>query len=144
MLTERMLTPTKLPPSSTSNHQSSSASSDHLCIGDIFLYLGPFLKIYSVYARNYQNAIKTASELERKNSVFASFLRQRLRSPECAGKGLQAYILAPVQRIPRYKLLLEDLLKHTPTDHPDYSNLQQALNQIESVARYYTMYYNNT
>jgi len=26
----------------------------------------------------------------------------------------------PVQRIPRYKLLLTELLKHTPEDHPDY------------------------
>jgi hypothetical protein len=51
---------------------------DDLCLGDIFLYLGPFLKIYSVYIRNYQNAIRLAAELERKNTAFATFLQVNL------------------------------------------------------------------
>jgi hypothetical protein len=31
----------------------------------------------------------------------------------------------PVQRIPRYQLLLRDLLKHTEKDHNDYESLQK-------------------
>lgn len=42
----------------------------------------------------------------------------------------------PVQRIPRYKLLLEDLLKKTVETHPDYLNLKKAYQVIENVATF--------
>ncbi|KAI9206389.1 FYVE zinc finger-domain-containing protein [Polychytrium aggregatum] len=40
----------------------------------------------------------------------------------------------PVQRIPRYKLLLEDLLKHTTQWHSDYEPLRQAYGIVLDVA----------
>lgn len=75
-------------------------------------------------------------ELERKHQPFCAFLRETLRKPECKGLTFQAYILTPVQRIPRYKLLLSDLLKHTPVDHADHVCLTKALAIIESVASF--------
>src|SRR5688572_13534355 len=42
----------------------------------------------------------------------------------------------PVQRIPRYKMLLEDLLKKTVETHPDYLNLKKAYQVIENVATF--------
>ena len=36
------------------------------------------------------------------------------------------YLITPVQRIPRYILLLKDIIKKTPEDHPDYPQLVQA------------------
>ena len=42
----------------------------------------------------------------------------------------------PAQRIPRYRLLLTDLLRNTPTEHPDFSNLEKALAMIESIATF--------
>jgi len=42
----------------------------------------------------------------------------------------------PVQRIPRYKLLLEDLLKKTVETHPDYLNIKKAYQVIENVATF--------
>lgn len=41
-----------------------------------------------------------------------------------------------VQRIPRYNLLLADLVKHTWPDHKDYATLKQALGSMEEVANY--------
>jgi hypothetical protein len=41
----------------------------------------------------------------------------------------------PIQRIPRYVLLLEDLLKHTPDphiDHDDLANVNRDKNSIHS------------
>ena len=32
-------------------------------------------------------------------------------------------LIMPIQRIPRYKLLFEDLLRRTPATHPDFENL---------------------
>ena len=45
----------------------------------------------------------------------------------------QSFLIKPVQRIPRYKLLLEELLKYTPSEplaHPDHAALQDAVKQV--------------
>ena len=34
-----------------------------------------------------------------------------------------------VQRLPRYKLLLGELLDETPDNHPDYKNIEVCLSQ---------------
>jgi FYVE/RhoGEF/PH domain-containing protein 3 len=39
----------------------------------------------------------------------------------------------PIQRIPRYKLLLTELLKHTPEEHPDFEDLEAAVKLVSSV-----------
>ncbi len=35
--------------------------------------------------------------------------------------------------VPRYELLIREFLKFTPPDHPDYSNLSQALSKLQEV-----------
>lgn len=47
---------------------------------------------------------------------------------------LNALLITPVQRIPRYKLLLEDVIKNTPDAHSDKRSLREALAQIDAVA----------
>ncbi len=49
---------------------------------------------------------------------------------------LEDLIIMPVQRIPRYKLLLEDFLKNTDKAHVDYANLQAALSKVNEVAAF--------
>lgn len=44
------------------------------------------------------------------------------------------YYITPVQRVPRYGLLIRDLLKATPTTHPDYKQLCDAGERIEDIA----------
>ena len=43
-------------------------------------------------------------------------------------------MLGPVQRIPRYRLLLEDYLKKLPEDDPDWPNTKKALQLITIAA----------
>ena len=49
---------------------------------------------------------------------------------------LNALLITPVQRVPRYKLLLDDVIKATPRFHPDRANLEEARTQIDAVAWY--------
>lgn len=42
----------------------------------------------------------------------------------------------PIQRIPRYRMLLEVLLSATPEQHPDYKQLSEALETVRDVANY--------
>ena len=39
--------------------------------------------------------------------------------PDAQGKDVTSFLIQPVQRVLRYRLLLADLLKHTPADDPD-------------------------
>ena len=43
-------------------------------------------------------------------------------------------MILPIQRIPRYELLIKDLLKNTWKSHPDYSGLQEALANVKDAA----------
>ena len=49
---------------------------------------------------------------------------------------LMSYLIMPIQRIPRYVLLLSDLLKFTDPTHPDHKNLTEAVAKVEGVARF--------
>ncbi len=40
---------------------------------------------------------------------------------------LEALLIMPVQRVPRYILLLQDMLKYTSESHDDHESLKQAL-----------------
>jgi hypothetical protein len=46
------------------------------------------------------------------------------------------YLILPVQRIPRYELLLGELLKLTPKFHVDYDNLSKARAAFASLGEY--------
>lgn len=103
-------------------------------IGQAFHYLGPFLKLYSSYANNHENALSSLQEWLQKSSEFKDFIRTQEERPDVQGLKLNALLITPVQRIPRYKLLLEDLLECTSTDHHDYQQLKEAAQQIGEIA----------
>jgi hypothetical protein len=42
---------------------------------------------------------------------------------------LANFLIMPIQRIPRYSLLLNELIKNTPPDHPDLLDLKSSLNK---------------
>src|SRR5690606_21047936 len=52
------------------------------------------------------------------------------------GVGFSDYLIMPVQRIPRYNLLLKELIKHTHESHKDFKNLQKALEGTISISEF--------
>jgi len=42
----------------------------------------------------------------------------------CSVMRLPYYLIMPIQRIPRYRLLLQELLRNTDCDHPDFENVR--------------------
>jgi len=61
-------------------------------------------------------------------------MQQCQQKPELGGLPFNSFLSLPIQRIPRYKLLMEALLKHTEESHPDYENLKKCLDQISVIA----------
>eukprot|EP01130_Rhizamoeba_saxonica_P003670 TRINITY_DN1529_c0_g1_i1.p1 TRINITY_DN1529_c0_g1~~TRINITY_DN1529_c0_g1_i1.p1 ORF type:complete len:895 (-),score=222.87 TRINITY_DN1529_c0_g1_i1:23-2671(-) len=108
--------------------------SDQQIIGDLFIEIAPFLAVYKSYTAGYGNAIKNLSTFSSKDKQFDFLLEQLLEHPLCKQKGLSSFLIMPVQRIPRYVLLLMDLIKATDENHPDYPLLKSALDIIKHQA----------
>jgi len=106
------------------------------CLGDIFIKIVPFFKLYSIYVSNYHIAISTVVELRKQNPTILNYLKESATFSECKGLNLEAYLITPVQRIPRYRLLFQELLKNTGENHPDYTNLQKTFVVIDEVANF--------
>ncbi|WKY01852.1 hypothetical protein Q1695_015678 [Nippostrongylus brasiliensis] len=47
---------------------------------------------------------------------------------------LDSLLISPIQRVPRYELLVKQLIKHTPTEHPDHEVLIRAQRHIHNLA----------
>eukprot|EP00732_Lithocolla_globosa_P004402 Lithocolla_globosa_v1_NODE_4049_length_1521_cov_3.717599.p1 type:complete len:425 gc:universal NODE_4049_length_1521_cov_3.717599:1276-2(-) len=105
-------------------------------IGDIFLKLVPFLKLYTIYVQNFHHATFKIDKLKQKKKGFHELLKKN--SPEIHPGMLTfaGYLIVPVQRIPRYKMLFDDLVKHTDKNHTDYQNLVQVLSAVSEIAIY--------
>jgi len=43
---------------------------------------------------------------------------------------LSSFLIMPIQRVPRYKLLLEELLRKTERTHADFGALNEALEKV--------------
>lgn len=74
--------------------------------------------------------------VEMSKMPFSGFCDERLNDPLNLKKmELMSYLIMPVQRIPRYRLLLQEILKHTPEGSPDKEELETALAKIKEVAK---------
>ncbi|KAJ3332011.1 hypothetical protein HDU76_001573 [Blyttiomyces sp. JEL0837] len=107
---------------------------ERTCLGDIWAKRGPFLKIYSSYYANFTTALSVISDEMGKNPTFAAFLKNAARLPECKSLRFDAFLIMPVQRIPRYEMLMKSLLDKTVTSHPDYEALKKSVKIISDVA----------
>ena len=107
-------------------------------IGDIFLEMAPYLKSYTDYVTNYDNSRNTFMELmddkHKHNKGFTHFISDVTSKGPPKYSNFSSLMIQPVQRIPRYILLLEDVIKHTTESHPDFAHLQKALKLMRDVA----------
>jgi len=93
------------------------------------------MKQYSLYINNYDQAINLVAKLKKSNPDFAHFMLEKESDPVCNGT-VESLLITVIQRIPRLVLLIQDLLKHTPDDHPDFAPLAEASTKIREVAQY--------
>ena len=103
-------------------------------IGHIFSKLAPFLGIYSVYCNAHDQAIQHIDVALKRHELFSEHLCRCAEHPDFVNMQLETLLIEPVQRIPRYILLLTDILKVTPEENPDSKELDNALKQITTVA----------
>ncbi|KAM9307344.1 breakpoint cluster region protein-like [Pholidichthys leucotaenia] len=106
--------------------------SHHQRVGDLFHKLASQLGLYRAFVDNYELAVETAEKCCQANAQFAEIsenlkVRSVKEGKETSKNSLEALLYKPVDRVTRSTLVLHDLLKHTPSSHPDHPLLQDAL-----------------
>ncbi|KAK7480904.1 hypothetical protein BaRGS_00027815, partial [Batillaria attramentaria] len=103
-------------------------------IGDLMKKNAPFLKLYTAYIKNFDNAMSLINTWLEKSTKFKAIIHEIQKMPECGSLSLQHHMLEPIQRVPRYELLLKDYIKHLPDDSPDRQDAQDALDLVTKAA----------
>uniref|UniRef100_A0A8C5L0V0 FYVE, RhoGEF and PH domain-containing protein 4 n=1 Tax=Jaculus jaculus TaxID=51337 RepID=A0A8C5L0V0_JACJA len=103
-------------------------------IGDILQKLAPFLKMYGEYVKGFDNAMELVKCMTERVPQFKSVIEEIQKQKICGSLTLQHHMLEPVQRIPRYEMLLKDYLRKLPPDSPDWNDAKKSLEIISTAA----------
>ncbi|XP_055911417.1 protein ECT2 isoform X3 [Eupeodes corollae] len=103
-------------------------------IGEIILrHRDELIKAYPPYVNFFEQMKECLIHCDTQNPRFHAFLKINQAKPECGRQTLQDLMIRPVQRLPSISLLLNDILKHTNKNNPDYQKLEEALKAIKEV-----------
>eukprot|EP01090_Pellita_catalonica_P015093 TRINITY_DN3992_c0_g1_i1.p1 TRINITY_DN3992_c0_g1~~TRINITY_DN3992_c0_g1_i1.p1 ORF type:complete len:1039 (-),score=172.33 TRINITY_DN3992_c0_g1_i1:36-3047(-) len=86
-----------------------------------------FLTLYSQYCNNHKAANERYEKI-RKSKKISAFLKACQQN--AANYNLGALLITPIQRVPRYPLLLREVLSKTETSHPDHASLTEAISKL--------------
>eukprot|EP01133_Synstelium_polycarpum_P019003 gene19003-22747_t len=109
------------------------SNNSSLVLGDLFISITDFLKSYSVYINNYSKGLATLEKV-RKNSNIEALFQSFQENPLCGNLDLTSLLIQPVQRIPRYILLLDQMIKYTNKNSADLASLTKALDKMKVLA----------
>ncbi|XP_075064660.1 neuroepithelial cell-transforming gene 1 protein isoform X1 [Mixophyes fleayi] len=101
-------------------------------IGHILVNWLPRLNAYKGYCSN-QLAAKALLDQKKLDRRVQDFLQRCLESPFSRKLDLWSFLDIPRSRLVKYPLLLKEILRHTPKDHPDIKSLEEALCLIQGV-----------
>jgi hypothetical protein len=99
-------------------------------VGDIFLGMRHFGSIYSAFLAGYDSALSVVMWHQKNNPPMAKLIRACEKQ---LGNTIESYLILPVQRIPRYVLLLRAVVQETDRAHPDSALCLQAAQKMEAV-----------
>lgn len=114
---------------------------DAKAIAEVFTQYASFFKFYIDYLKNYELLMNTISKLQLKNKKFEKWfqshektIKKRSKKEFNQEEALMSHLIKPVQRVPRYVLLLRELLKYTEKGNPSYDLLSESLKNVQTVA----------
>lgn len=101
--------------------------------GEVLLKYAPFLRVYKRVCAMHDARHNIVTSHSENTEGFTALLSQLVTSSRCAGQSVESYLIMPVQRLTRMRMLTETLLKHTVATHADHARLQAALVVIKEV-----------
>ncbi|KAH9257935.1 hypothetical protein BASA81_003954 [Batrachochytrium salamandrivorans] len=104
-------------------------------LGEVFLNTASLLGLFGQYAENHSNARNDLAVIT-KSTQFNQFWTNRERKLS-TNADFASYLILPIQRVPRYLLLLKALLDNTPIDmSAEVANLTNAAQQVQLAAKF--------
>ncbi|PRP74403.1 hypothetical protein PROFUN_10301 [Planoprotostelium fungivorum] len=99
------------------------------CVGDIFAEMSPYFKSYVSFVNNFDESRAAIKRAQRSSKTFRDFVER----PGHQIATMESEMISIVQRLPRYILLIQELIKTTDDGHPDKPHLQRALQLVKEV-----------
>ena len=94
-----------------------------------------YLRMYSIYCKNYCKSIRTLNRFRKSNPMIDRFITKCSETSNLhPATGLETLLIKPVQRICKYPLFFRDLLRRIALSNPDRQVLEQASNLSERMA----------
>jgi hypothetical protein len=112
------------------------ASRQFHCVGDVFHRMAPFLKSYASFCGSYEDAVSMLTKKAASFPELQRFMENASRDPRSKNQSLESLLIRPVQRLPKYPLLLRELVKDTCPNHPDFAMLTQAEDRMREATAY--------
>eukprot|EP00808_Paulinella_micropora_P016544 g62714.t1 len=114
-----------------------STEPERAAISPPFAQHVPHFHVYGEYVNTYEAATQLVQELlhEPEHARFQQLEREARNHPATLGQGIESMLISPVQRIPRYRLLLQEVLKQTYMGHPDYQGVLESLSLVKQLAK---------
>lgn len=104
-------------------------------IADIFMKMVPYFKLYTVFATSYEKADAMLTKCQQ-NERFVQLCQHISKSTTSKVGKLENLLIQPMQRIPRYQLLLADLLSKTAPEHPDHNDLKGSISLLNNIMEF--------
>jgi len=93
-----------------------------------------YFKLYSDYCNAHEKSTKSLKQLGTKKK-FKDLLAGLTANPRLGGFTMESLLITPIQRLPRLKMLLEEMLSCTPQQDPQRELLEHATKQIAGVTQ---------
>uniref|UniRef100_A0A4W3H110 Rho guanine nucleotide exchange factor 3 n=1 Tax=Callorhinchus milii TaxID=7868 RepID=A0A4W3H110_CALMI len=101
-------------------------------VGHLLVDWLPCLNSYDSYCSN-QVAAKALLDHKKQDHRVHDFLQRCLESPFSRKLDLWNFLDIPRSRLVKYPLLLREILRHSPNDHPDQQHLEEAINIVQGI-----------
>jgi len=99
-------------------------------VGDLFLKMAPLFNLYEGYIKKYDKAMNAFIAFKKYKHV-AEWVDTLRVGP--LSDTVQSFMILPVQRLPRYEMLLKALIHRTPENHVDRRDLNLAYDSLREV-----------
>ena len=120
------------------HHNNDSKESITIRIGKVLIKYAELFKMYQIYMNGYERACKALQIIKKKNKKFTKWLNSQSVKTSLSAGDLESLLILPIQRIPRYQLLLKEIIKQTEKiclQHKDLDDLRNAYKQILEITK---------
>ncbi|XP_077393613.1 uncharacterized protein arhgef49 [Festucalex cinctus] len=102
-------------------------------VGEIFLEFVNMLPAFQTYCLQQSASVNMLNALEKEKELLRIFLDVSQNDNTALRRmNLRSFLMAPLQRVTKYPLLLSRLLKVTPEKHPEFGRLREAKSRVEA------------